>query len=453
MNLDDKYHEMTETPVRRLVLRLAVPTMLSMMVTSFYNVVDAAFVGHLSTEATAGIGVSFAYMLAVNALGFFFGHGSGNYISRELGARRRATAATMAAVGFFTPFFLSLVASFAILLNLASMARFLGATPDVVPYATDYLRYIVLATPFMMTSLTLNNQLRLQGNARLGTIGLVSGAILNIGLDALFIVVMKMGVAGASLATAISQFTCWVLLLWGTSRPESVHVSMRNFHPTGRAYYEILMGGFPSLCRQLFNCASVICLNHAAARYAAPACEASTVAAFTVVSRTMTFAYSFMLGINQGFQPVAGFNYGARLYQRVRKSYLFAMSFSSILLFTVAAVLFVLAPQIISSYRDEDPVMLALGIKVLRYQCVTFGLVAVPVTTNMLFQVIRMPIRSTLLSIGRQGSFFLPALFILPYFMGLQGVMITQPVADVATCLFSIPFILWIVRKLNNGMK
>jgi Na+-driven multidrug efflux pump len=129
------------------------------------------------------------------------------------------------------------------------------------------------------------------------------------------------------------------------------------------------------------------------------------------------------------------------------------MSFSSVLLSSVAAVLFVLAPDIISAYRDQDPVMLALGIRVLRYQCVTFGLVAIPVTTNMLFQVIRMPIRSTLLSIGRQGSFFLPALFILPYFYGLQGVVLTQPVADVATCLFSIPFIVWIVRKLNNGMQ
>lgn len=449
MNLDDKYREMTQTPVRRLVLRLAVPTMLSMMVTSFYNVVDAAFVGHLSTEATAGIGVSFSYMLAVNAFGFFFGHGSGNYISRELGARRRATASMMASVGFFTPLFFSLCLVLVFVFNLPALARLLGATPEVVPYATDYLRYIVLATPFMMTSLTLNNQLRLQGNARLGTIGLVSGAVLNIGFDALFIVGLKMEVAGASLATAISQFICWMLLLWGTSRPESVHISLRNFRPSGRAYYEILMGGLPSLCRQLFNCTGAICLNYAAARYAAPGSVASTVAAFTVVSRTMTFAYSFMLGINQGFQPVAGFNYGARLYDRVRKAYLFAMTFSSLLLLTVAGVIFGLAPHIISAYRDEDPMLLDLGIRVLRYQCLTFGLVAIPVTTNMLFQVIRMPIRSTLLSIGRQGLFFIPALFILPHLMGLQGVMVTQPVADVATFLFSLPFIRWILSRLK----
>lgn len=453
MTIDDKYREMTETPVRRLVVRLAVPTMLSMMVTSFYNVVDAAFVGHLSTEATAGIGVAFAYMLLVNALGFFFGHGSGNYISRELGARRRDTAARMASVGFFTPFLISVALVVVMLPNLAGLARLLGGTPAVVPYAVDYLRFIVAATPFMMTSLTLNNQLRLQGNARLGTIGLVSGAILNIGLDAVFIVGLGMGVSGASLATAVSQFVCWMLLLWGTSRRESVPVRLRGFRPSARVYREILMGGFPSLCRQVFNCVSVICLNYVAARYAAPGEEASVVAAFTVVSRTMTFAYSFMLGVNQGFQPVAGFNYGARLFGRVLGAYRFAMVFSSVLLSLVAAVIYVFAPQIVCSYRAEDCVMVAVGIRVLRYQCVTFGLVAVPVTTNMLFQVIRMPVRSALLSVGRQGTFFISALLVLPCFLGLQGVMLAQPVADVATFLFGVPFIVWIVRKLRNNME
>ena len=209
---------MTQTPVRRLVLRLAVPTTISMMVTSLYNIVDAAFVGHLSTEATAGIGVSFAYMIVVQALGFFFGHGSGNYMSRELGAKHHSTASTMAAVGFFTPLLLGLTMAVGFGLNLPLLARLLGATPDVVPFAADYLRYIVFTTPFMMTALTLNNQLRLQGNARYGMVGIVTGAVLNILLDALFIPVLGWGVTGASLATAISQLVSWGLLLWGTLR-------------------------------------------------------------------------------------------------------------------------------------------------------------------------------------------------------------------------------------------
>lgn len=450
MTLNDKYTEMTATPVRRLVLRLAVPTVVSMMVTSLYNIVDAAFVGHLSTEATAGIGVSLAYMIVVQALGFFFGHGSGNYISRELGAQRHATASTMASVGFFTPLLLGIGMAVGFGTHLPQLARLLGATPDVVPFAAEYLRYIVYSTPLMMTALTLNNQLRLQGNARYGMVGIVAGAVLNIVLDALFIPVLGWGVTGASLATAASQTVSFGLLLWGTTRDGSVHLSLRQFRPSWRAYYEILMGGLPSLCRQVFNCTSAICLNYAAARYAPAGQEASVVAAFAVVTRTMMFAFSFVLGINQGFQPVAGFNYGARRYDRVRLSYLFTASLSVALLLVISAAGFIFAPQVIRLYRDQDPVMLAVGIEALRYQCASFTLIGFSTTTNMLFQVIRMPIRSTLISIGRQGLFFLPALFVLPLFWGLQGVMLTQPVADAATFLFSIPFAVWITRRLSR---
>ena len=449
MTLNEKYTEMTATPVRRLVLRLAIPTIISMVVTSLYNIVDAAFVGHLSTEATAGIGVSFSYMIVVQALGFFFGHGSGNYISRELGAQRHDTAATMAAVGFFTPLLLGLAMAVGFGTHLPTLARLLGATPDVVPYAADYLRYIVYATPLMMTALTLNNQLRLQGNARYAMTGIVTGALLNIFLDALFIPVLGWGVTGASLATAISQTVSWGLLLWGTRRDGSVNIIPRKFRPTLRAYYEILMGGLPSLCRQGFNCASAICLNYAAARYAPAGQEASVVAAFAVVTRTMMFAFSIVLGFNQGFQPVAGFNYGARRYDRVRQSYLFTASVSTAMLLVISAAGFIFAPEIIRLYRDQDPVMLAVGIKALRYQCAAFTLIGLPSTTNMLFQVIRMPIRSTLISMGRQGLFFLPPLFLLPPFLGLQGVILTQPIADATTFLFSIPFAIWIARKLK----
>lgn len=448
MTLEDKYTEMTQTPVRKLVLRMSVPTILSMMVTSLYNVVDAAFVGHLSTEATAGVGISFAYMVIIQALGFFFGHGSGNYISRQLGARQFDTAATMAAVGFFTPLAIGVCMSLGFGFNLEGLAVLLGATPDVVPSAAEYMRYIVYATPFMLTAFTLNNQLRLQGNARYAMVGIITGAVLNIFFDALFIPVLGLGVTGASLATAISQFVSWLLLLRGTRKPSSVHLDIRKFRPSLRAYYEILMGGLPSLCRQVFNCTSVICLNYAAARYANPEHVAATVAAFAVVSRTMMFAFSFVLGVNQGFQPVAGFNYGAKYYMRVRQSYIFTAMLTTVILAVICLVGYIFAPQIISIYRSEDPVMLQVGVRVLRLQCLTFTLIGFSTTTNMLFQVIRMPIRSTLISIGRQGLFFLPALFILPLFFGLDGVMYTQPVADVATCLFSIPFALWIVRKL-----
>ena len=450
MNLEDKYREMTETPVPRLVARLAVPTMISMLVTSFYNVVDAAFIGQLSTEATAGIGISFAYMTFIQAVGFFFGHGSGNHISRALGARNYDDASVIAAVGFFSSALVGVAAAIAGLLFLPQLVTLLGAPPIVVPYACDYMRYILLASPFMMSALTMNNQLRLQGNARFGMIGILSGAILNIALDPLLIFVLDLGVTGASLATGISQLCAWCLLLWGLSRPSSVHLSLRNFKPSWSAYKEIFAGGLPSLCRQAFNCISAIMLNYAAATYAAPGQEASSVAAFAVVSRCMMFAFSLALGFNQGFQPVCGYNYGARKYGRVLQSYQFAYIVSTVFLFTVSLVGFIWAPQVIAIFRDEDPMLIQIGARALRWQCAVYPLATLSTSTNMLFQNIRMPVRSALLSMARQGIFFVPAILILPRFFGLHGVEMTQAVADVCTFVMSIPFAIWISRKLRD---
>ena len=225
--INERYKMMTEQPVRRLILKMAVPTIISMLVTTIYNMVDSFYVGHLSTEAVAGVGVSFAYMAFINACGFFFGHGSGNYISRALGAKQGQNAGRMAATGFFSPLILGAIAGLICMIFISPLSRAMGATDSILPYANDYLRFILLATPFMMSSLTLNNQLRLQGNARFGMIGIASGAILNIILDPIFIFLLDMGVSGASLATAVSQCFGWCVLLWGTSRPGNVHIKFK----------------------------------------------------------------------------------------------------------------------------------------------------------------------------------------------------------------------------------
>ena len=449
MTLEDKYDEMTSRPVKLLVCKLALPTIVAMVTTALYNVVDAAFIGRLSTGGTAGIGISFGYMTFIQALGFFFGHGSGNYISRALGAKDASSASVVASVGVITPFLLGLLAAVVCLPNLSALSRLLGAPAEVVPYANDYLRYIVAATPFMMSALTLNNQLRLQGNAHFGMVGIVSGAILNIALDPLFIFTFGMGVKGASLATAISQFFAFCLLLYGTFKPESVHIRLRDFKPSFKVYYEIFRGGLPSLFRQLFNCAAAVTLNYCAALYAPVGQEASAVAAFAVVTRIMMFAFSVVLGFCQGFQPVCGFNYGAKLYGRVYESYMFALTVSTTFLTVISAVGFIFAPQIVTLFRAEDPELIAIGAVTLRWQCAAFPLVALCTSTNMLFQNIRMTFPATLLSICRNGLFFLPAVLLLPMWLGLQGVQMAQAVADVFTFMLSLPYAVWIGRKLK----
>ena len=452
LTLEDKYDVMLNRPVKLLVCQMAVPTIIAMVTTALYNVVDAAFVGRLSTGGTAGIGISLAYMTFVQALGFFFGHGSGNFISRSLGSRNAAAASVVASVGFFTPLLLGTAAAACLLPNLSGLSRLLGAPEEVVPYANDYLRYIVAATPFMMSALTLNNQLRLQGNAHLGMIGIVSGAVLNIVLDPLLIFVCGMGVSGASLATAVSQLCAWGLLLFWTQKPGSVRIRIADFKPSLKVYNEILHGGLPSLFRQVFNCAAAVSLNYCAALYAAPGEASSAVAAFAVVTRVMMFAFSVVLGFCQGFQPVCGYNYGAKRYDRVRESWLFATWVGTAFLLVISVAGFVFAPQIVRLFRAEDNALVEIGAATLRWQCAAFPLVGLFTSTGMLFQNIRMTGPATLLSICRNGLFFLPAVLLLPLALGLQGVQMAQAVADVLTFLLSVPYAVWINRKLARGM-
>lgn len=436
----ERFVMMTESPVRQLVMKMAGPTIISMMVTALYNIIDAFFVGHISTEATAGVGVSFAYMTFINAIGFFFGHGSGNYISTALGAKKYGDAEKMAATGFLSSMGMGTIAVVVGLFFLSPLSRMMGATPDIVPYSNDYLLFILIGTPFMMSSLTLNNQLRLQGNARYAMVGISTGAVLNIFLDALLIYGFDMGVMGASLATCISQMVGWFVLLLGTERSGNVHIRFRNFTPTLRSYIDIFNGGAPSLCRHVFVCISTIMLNRYAAFYAAPGTEASAIAAFAIVSRVMMFAFSIILGIGQGFQPVCGFNHGAGLHERVRKSFIFTTQLATIILIVISIAFAIFAPDIVSLFRSEDAELVRIGSRVLRWQCISFPLIGVSTVTNMMYQTTRKTLVATLLSMGRQGIFFIPTIMILPLFIGFQGVEMTQAVADALTFLLALPF-------------
>ena len=456
-NLDDdeqqrqqRYQLMTESPVRQLVIKMSVPTVIAMITTALYNIIDAFFVGHISTEATAGVGVSFAYMTFINAVGFFFGHGSGNYISTALGAKKYDDAEKMAATGFISSMGIGTIAAIIGLVFLSPLSRMMGATPDIVPYSNDYLVFILIGTPFMMSSLTLNNQLRFQGNARYAMVGIATGAVLNIFLDALFIYVMDMGVTGASLATCISQMVGWFILLRGTEISGNVHIRMRNFTPTWQSYVDIFKGGNPSLCRHVFVCVSTIMLNRYAAYYADPGTEASAIAAFAIVSRIMMFAFSIILGLGQGFQPVCGFNYGAGLHERVRKSFIFTTQLSTIILIIMSIAFAIYAPDLIMIFRSEDAELIKIGTKVLRWQCLSFPLIGVSTVTNMMYQTTRKTFIASLLSMGRQGIFFIPTIMILPHFIGLQGVEMTQAVADALTFLLALPFAIKEVRTSKH---
>lgn len=440
---EEKYIRMTQPPVERLICRLAVPCIISMLVTAFYNMADSYFVGMLkSTEATGAVGVAFSMMAVIQAVGFFFGQGSGNYISRELGKKNTDSASEMAATGFFS----ALGAGFLICilgqLFIDPLARFLGSTETILPYTKDYLRMIFLGAPWICASFVLNNQLRFQGSASYAMVGIVSGAVVNIGLDWLLIHVFDMKVAGAGLATSLSQFLSFCLLLVGTSKGGNIRIRLRNFRFSGHYYLWIFKGGIPSLARQSLASVATICLNNAAMPYGDAA-----IAAMGLVQRVTMFGASAMLGFGQGFQPVCGFNYGAGLYSRVRKGFWFCVKVATLVLLVLGTLGFLFAPQIITLFRD-DPEVVSFGAAALRFQCITIWVQGWVVMSNMMQQSIGKAIPATFLSVARQGLFFIPLVWLLTVLLGARGIQVTQSAADVITFLCAIPLQLYVLKKL-----
>lgn len=433
-NPEEKRKYLTEKKIPTLVLNMAVPSIISMLITSFYNMADTFFVGQIGTTATAAVGVIFPLMSIIQALGFTFGHGSGNYISRKLGQGEVEDAKKMAATGFVSALIAGAIFGLVGLVFLDGLVGILGATPTIAPYARQYAMYILIGTPFMASSLVLNNQLRFQGSAFFGMIGMGVGAVLNIALDPLFIFVLDMGVSGAALATILSQIVSFCLLLRGCTRGGNIAISLKNFSPSWARYKEIARGGTPSLFRQGLGSVATICLNFAAGIYGDAA-----IAGMSIVTRVLQFANSAIIGLGQGFQPVCGFNYGAKLYGRVRKAFWFTVSLAFCVLLIGSIVGIAFAPQIIAIFRKEDLEVIKIGALSLRLQCIFLPLSAFVVGSNMMLQTIGKPVKASISAAARTGLFFVPAILILPQFFGLLGVQMSQAVADLCSFVLCVP--------------
>lgn len=449
MNQEEKVTYMTTMPVKGLVCEMAVPTIISMLVTSFYNMADTFFVGRINTQSTAAVGVVFSVMALIQALGFFFGHGSGNYISRRLGARDYEHANVMAANGFFCAFLCGIAVEILGLIFLEPIAVQLGSTPTILPYTKAYLRIILIGTPFMTSSLVLNNQLRFQGSASYAMVGIVTGAVLNIGLDPLLIFVCDMGVAGAALATIISQICSFALLLVGSTKGGNIRIRFQNFHPSLYYLGEMVRGGFPSLCRQGLGSIAGIFLNHAAGSYAGVYGDAA-IAGMSIVTRVTMFANSALIGFGQGFQPVCGMNYGAGKYSRVREAFWFCVKGATVFLIVVSIAGFLFAEPIVTLFRKDDIDVIRIGTLALRLQCIVFPFGAWIVMCNMMLQSIGKAVRASIVAAARQGLFFIPLILILPRIFGLFGVQVCQTVSDVFSLLLSIPFGLSVLNEMKK---
>ena len=445
-NAEEKRIYMRETPVKKLVCTLAGPTILSMLITSYYNMADTFFVGRINTQATAAVGVVFSVMAIIQATGFFFGHGSGNYISRKLGAGDVEEAEKMSAVGFFTAIMAGITIMLVCLIFVEPLAYLLGSTDTILPYTVSYMRVILIGAPAMTSSLVLNNQMRFQGNAFYAMIGIVSGAVLNIILDPLLIFKFGFGIAGAAIATTVSQYVSFFLLIIMMRKGGSVQIKFSNFKPSFHYYKEIIRGGTPSLCRQGLASVATICLNHNAGIYGDAA-----IAGMSIVTRISMFANSALIGFGQGFQPVCGFNYGAKKYKRVLEAFWFCVKYSFVFLVVVAAAGMAFAPGLISLFRKGDMDVIDVGTAALRFQAITFPLNAWIVMCNMMLQSIGEGLKASIVASARQGLCFIPFIFILPHFIGLTGVEMSQMCSDIITLVISIPITLSVIREMQKA--
>ncbi|WP_444369058.1 MATE family efflux transporter [Prevotella sp.] len=440
----DNYEFLTQAPVSRVILTMAVPTIVSMLVTCLYTIVDTYFVGQLNTQSTAAVGIVFSLMCLIQAIGSFFGHGSGSYMSRELGARRIDNAASMAATGFVYAIITGVAIAAVGLISLQTLSLWLGSTATVLPYTEQYMAIILIGTPFQIASFTLNSQLRMQGNTRHAMWGIVSGAVLNVLLDPLLIFGCSLGLRGAALATVIGQAVSFLILYIMCNRRGATCVGIHLTKFSLRWHYvrEIIYGGSPSLSRQGLASISVVLLNLAAASYGDAA-----VAAMSIVSRVTMFVMSVIVGFGQGFQPFCGYCYGAGLYARLRQGYWFTVKTGFVFLAIFAAVVYCIAEQTVALFRD-DAIVIAVGSTALRWHLVAYPLNAYIMTSNMMLQTTRRPLRANLLASARRGLVFIPFILLLPHLFGLMGVAMCQAVCDVVTFLLAIPIMRLTFKEL-----
>lgn len=438
--MSDKYTFLTQAPVHRVIGAMAIPTIISMLLTSMYNLVDTFFVGKINTQSTAAVGIVFSVMFFIQAFSFFFGNGSGNYISRQLGAQNTKDAEVMASTGFFYTLVFSLIVMLLGWIFLEPISILLGSTPTILPYTRQYLGISLLGTPFIMGTFCINNQMRFQGFTKYSVYGAISGSIINCLLDPVFIFGFSMGVSGAAVASVIGQICGFVIMLIMSQKEGVIHYTHRRISFEGRFVKEIIAGGTPSISRQGLASVSTIALNSVAGNYGDAA-----IAAMSIVTRISMFIFSVIVGLGQGFQPMCGFCYGAKLYDRVKEGFWFSTKIGTLFLLFWSVVLIIFSGEVVSLFRD-DPEVIAIGIPALRYQMIIFPACSFMMMANMMMQTCRKTIRANILAASRQGLFFIPLIFVLPYFYGLFGVEICQAVSDIISLIVTIP-IVWSAFK------
>ena len=437
-----QYRKLVMTPVEKLIPRLAVPTIFSMMITMIYNLVDAYFVGKLGTSASAAIGVVLGVQSIFQAFGFMMGHGAGSQISVRLGEGDRDAADRLFSTAFFHALVISVIVGVLGLIGLEPLMRLMGSTDTILPFSKNYGFYILISGPALVGSCVLNNVMRYEGRAVLAMFGLVTGGVLNMIGDPILMFGLGLGIDGAGLSTAISQYISFGILLYMVFSKRTIsRLSLRYRSNDPDVTLSIMRVGFPSLIRQMLNSLATITLNHCAMPYGDAA-----IAAMAIVGRIVMFIGSAMIGLGQGFQPVSAYNYGARKFKRLRDSFYFTVKAGMAVLGILAIFGFMFPGPVVQLFRD-DPRVVEIGSRALRFQCIAVVMQPFSVTANMMFQSIGRSKEASFMAMLRSGLYYIPSLLILPLFLGLTGIECAQMVSDILTTLTCIPFVVRFMRE------
>ena len=439
---EEQHHRMLHTPMPKLILSLAAPTVASQLISIIYNTADTYFVSQISTSASAAVGVVFSLQSIIQAYGFGVAMGASSLISLRLGEKRDREANGYASSGFFAEFVGGVLMLVFGLLFLEPLMRILGATETMLPHAKAYGRIILMGAPIMCCSFALNSILRSEGAATAAMIGLCSGGLLNIALDPLFIFTLGMGAAGAAAATVLSQCVSFAVLAAAFVRGKSI-VSLRPRYVSHRLrdYGQIIAVGFPTIARQGMASLASALLNLQAGVYGDAA-----VAALTISNKIYLLVRSIIIGIGQGFQPVAGYNYGAGDRKRTREAFTFATKLGTVVCIFAGCIIAVFAAPIMGWFRADEQVV-SIGRTALLYACAVMPFMAYSTFVNQLYQCLGYKVPATVLASLRQGICYLPLIFLLPRLFGLPGVQATQPASDLLTFFICIPFQITFFRK------
>ena len=430
------YIKMTETKVSKLVIMLGIPTVISMLITNIYNLADTYFVGMLGKSEQGATGVLFTLQCIIQAVAFMLGHGAGVNISKSLADRDTNEASTYATTAVLMGTFVSTLLLIFGLLLIKPFMYLLGSTETILPYAMDYGMWVLISCPFMVVSLIFNNIMRYEGKAFYAMFGLSAGGILNIFGDYIFIDIMHLGVYGAGMSTAISQIISFVILLIFFFKMCQSKLRFKFISKSIVIYILIIEVGFPSFIRQGLTSISHGVLNNVARAYGDEA-----IAGMSVVNKLSQFALAFGLGIGQGFQPVAAFNYQAKRYDRVKKSLRFTLYIGTILVGIIGLV-YIIFPRGVAGIFSKDPSVIEIARRGIIYNAIGVFFLPLTVTSNMLYQSIRKSAIASFLALLRSGLVFIPAIYINNSIWGLEGLLWAQPIANIISAIISLPFVI-----------